>query len=676
MKNIYRHNESSGFGRLFRWGVGFAVLVMAAMSVTAGWEVLKGREGRTTFGWNEGKRNRTLYVATTDRDGPANGFLQPGDLVLSLNGDPYVARAGTEFYRSALPSGDFYQLIVSRNGQSHEYNLKVGVIPRPPGALASTFFVGLVWCSVALFIGIARPDQAAARLAFAGAAIVGTWFLSTVAGSSIITSLLFPLHVVVGYHFFYRFPEGVPSGRAWTVLLAFLYSGAAVAITLGQLSNWVYLSGGPAAATRWAAEHPALFIPQLPLRLGVYFVAVAAIVGVTARNYSLVTGPDQRRRIRWIAYSGTMGLVAVACYAGLQLLPLVVGVEGVPWSEAGFSYLRRVANLLTVSIPLSVAYAVVKYRVLDVKLVLRRGLQYLLARRALQVLLGLPAVGLAYTIVTNRNETITEVVVGNREYIYWIAAISLSLKFRRYLSEWLDHKFFREQYDRDHVLMRLVEDLDNVESISSASELAGAQLDLALHPKAIYLWFFGDSVFKFAYPSSYRTRAIIPPLGGRLVEYLEKSDEPLEVLQYSKAEFPRDDLFWLEDLMVQLLLPIRSTNGPLLGVLMLGEKKSEEPYSGSDSRLLQAVARQIAIVHANLQLKADVAEERRIRRQVLAHLDESVLNLLKECPLCGACFDSSQENCSRDGQVLSLPLPIERTIDGKYRIDQFIGKGG
>ena len=32
--------------------------------------------------------------------------------------------------------------------------------------------------------------------------------------------------------------------------------------------------------------------------------------------------------------------------------------------------------------------------------------------------------------------------------------------------------------------------------------------------------------------------------------------------------------------------------------------------------------------------------------------------------------------CSSDGSELTLSLPIERTIDGKYRLDRLIGRGG
>ena len=47
----------------------------------------------------------------------------------------------------------------------------------------------------------------------------------------------------------------------------------------------------------------------------------------------------------------------------------------------------------------------------------------------------------------------------------------------------------------------------------------------------------------------------------------------------------------------------------LLGVICLGEKKSEAPYSGSDLRLLKSVATQTGLALANSQLTAAIAEE-------------------------------------------------------------------
>jgi hypothetical protein len=65
-----------------------------------------------------------------------------------------------------------------------------------------------------------------------------------------------------------------------------------------------------------------------------------------------------------------------------------------------------------------------------------------------------------------------------------------------------------------------------------------------------------------------------------------------------------------------------------------------------------------------------------VRRDVLARLDDRRVTLLKECPRCGRCFDGASERCETDGAELALTLPIERTLEGKYRLDRALGRGG
>ena len=114
----------------------------------------------------------------------------------------------------------------------------------------------------------------------------------------------------------------------------------------------------------------------------------------------------------------------------------------------------------------------------------------------------------------------------------------------------------------------------------------------------------------------------------------------------------------------------------LVGFILLGEKKSEEPYTREDRELLEAMAAQIAIVYENATLKRRVEEEERVRREVLDRLEGAQFNVVKQCPRCGACHDRTDEYCRRDGAPLVLSLPVERTIGGKYRLERAIGGGG
>jgi hypothetical protein len=61
--------------------------------------------------------------------------------------------------------------------------------------------------------------------------------------------------------------------------------------------------------------------------------------------------------------------------------------------------LRWAADAVLIVIPVSLTYAILKHRLLDIRLVVRRGLRYLMARRVLQTLVILPFVGLILPVV-------------------------------------------------------------------------------------------------------------------------------------------------------------------------------------------------------------------------------------------------------------------------------------
>jgi serine/threonine-protein kinase len=49
---------------------------------------------------------------------------------------------------------------------------------------------------------------------------------------------------------------------------------------------------------------------------------------------------------------------------------------------------------------------------------------------------------------------------------------------------------------------------------------------------------------------------------------------------------------------------------------------------------------------------------------------------MMECPRCGRCEDAGVELCPTDGSVMRPAGTLPRVLDGKYRIEQLIGRGG
>ena len=498
-----------------------------------------------------------------------------------------------------------------------------------------------VWFLVGLFIGLARPDQPPARLACLAALATANVFLDVGIVHSGLN--LAPLHTVLGYHFFCRFPDGAFPRGMWRTALMLLYAMGTAAI--GQL--WL-------TAPR-----------QSSLTLMTFGGAMVGMLAVIPYKYRRLADEDQKRRVRWVVYGSIVGLAPNLWYLAPAFAKGRVG---------------RLPSLLIdvspVTIPLSMAYAIVKHRVLDIKVVVRQGLQYLLARRALQAAVALPIAVLAYAVVVNRHRTVAEIVTENAGYLFWVGAAGLGLRFRRPVQAWLDRRFFREQLDREQLLLGLLDDAGRLESMSELSQLITSKLASALHPKTMYLWYRDPAELSAASVADPLLWPAGLPAEGRWLAWLETLGTTAALPAPAEAELPPEEASWFAEREVSLIVPITDSGDRLVGALLVGEKRSEEPYSSSDRQLLQAMATETAVVRENLRLRARVSEEQRIRHDVLARLDDRLPDLLKECPACGACFDGPVDRCERDGRPLVLSLPVPRTLDGRYRLEQLIGKGG
>jgi hypothetical protein len=257
-----------------------------------------------------------------------------------------------------------------------------------------------------------------------------------------------------------------------------------------------------------------------------------------------------------------------------------------------------------------------------------------------------------------------------------MAAATVGLRFRGPIQSWLDRRFFRDQLDREQLLLGLLDEVGRLESISELSRLVASRLERALHPKCIYLWYRDARELEAA---SAADPLLIPadlPASPRWLAWLEARAAAVALPAPAEAGLSREDARWFAEREVSLVVPIIEASGRLVGALLFGEKKSEEPYGADDRRLLEAVAKQAALVREGLRLRARVSDEQRIRHEVLTRLDSRLPDLLKECPACGACFDGAVESCEGDGQPLTLTLPVARTLDGRYRLERLVGKGG
>jgi hypothetical protein len=227
------------------------------------------------------------------------------------------------------------------------------------------------------------------------------------------------------------------------------------------------------------------------------------------------------------------------------------------------------------------------------------------------------------------------------------------------------------------ILFSLAREVRQLGSIDEISKLITDDLEAAFHAHRTHVFFRQGAAggLKLGHSSDVEAEVREVPEHFELLRLAEHSDEAL-VRPEDLAGLPDEEIDWLRRLQARVIVPLNDSRRGLVGLLLLGDKRTEEAYSERDFKLLHSLAEQIAMSFENIGLQSRLQEKDRIHREVLARLQDQDINLVKECPVCGTCFDSSTESCRHEGTELVLSVPVERTIGDRYRLERVLGKGG
>src|SRR5207245_1522101 len=179
------------------------------------------------------------------------------------------------------------------------------------------------------------------------------------------------------------------------------------------------------------------------------------------------------------------------------------------------------------------------------------------------------------------HRTVAEILFEHPAHLALIAAAALSLHFRGRLTAWIDRRFFREAYQQEQILLSLVEDIRARDSLADLSRLVIERLGQSLHPERVYLAYqrMDGRDFGIEFSSDGDAAGLQIADDAELIRRLETRPHAQEL---PAAEPDDAALRWLAELRVTLAVPMTTPAGRLVGCILLGEKKSEQPYSHAD----------------------------------------------------------------------------------------------
>ncbi len=503
-------------------------------------------------------------IVISPLDQQTNG-LQKGDLVVAVNGRSLESFAQSLFDWSAprpqWNRGQTLMYTVVRDGRT----LDVAVIPTsyPLSAIFAEEWGAIVFAiSILLitgFIFFKRPDESSARVLFLGAAgmassiiwvfglqisdIVGAvgWWLY-IAG----TAVGYPLMFMTMLHLSLVFPQPHPIILRWRWLIPLIYL-----VPYSILLATMIIRRVTAVSTlQWLATIGSAAGP-------IQLVCVILAIIIHARNYGSLRDPISRRQLRWVLFA-----VSVAGITGIVfgVIPeLVMGHALLSWS---------VLALFGLLVPLALGFAILRYRLFDIDVIINRAVVYL-TLTAIVVGIYVLVVGYLGALFHARNDLAISLIATGL-----VAVVFQPLRQR--LQRGINRMMYGERDDPYVVLSRL-----------------GQRLEAAYAPESVL-------------PTIVETVAQtlkLPYVGIAL-----NQDGDFKIA----AEFGRSK-------NESISLPL-NYHGEPVGELILAPRAPGEQFTSSERQLLDDLARQAGVAAHAVRLTTDLQRSR--ERLVAAREEE------------------------------------------------------
>ena len=570
------------------------------------------------------------------------GFLRPvaegaglraGETLVAVNGKPVT---GTAVYGEIIAhahAGDRLKVTVRAKGeQAPERTLsltleRLGPERRPLVAvtlllvmpvfcLLLGFWVAavrprdpLAWLLLALMLGFPASINPFAESWGPGLRDFGMIFHTLFGGLLVFWMLLFGIY----------FPESFPAGARWRwwdwckwvfgvpLVLDVVVS---VVVSVGLMENYVAVM-----SLTQAWQHTGKLIAVCA------YGAMSTFFACLWAKSSMMTSRDAKRRLR-LVYGG-----AFVAFTPVLVLEIIGVVHHKQVEQYFPQWEFLTAYALVFVFPVTLAYVILVHKAMDVSVVIRQGLQYGLARGGILVLRLAIGLALAYAVYS-----LVRHVGGGTLSSYIIIALGVALLFGlRRLSErlmrWTDRRFFRDAYRAEQILADLSENVRGIVETHSLLETISQRIAASLHVPQVAVLIDGSGPYRPAYAVGYPSAPEVAfPEDAGTVRRLREEREPERVYLddpnswvYRAPGVSEDERGKLAALRAELLLPL-SVKDKLLGFISLSQKRSEEPYSGTDLRLLKSVAAQAGLALENARLTSAIAEEvahrERLNREV------------------------------------------------------------
>lgn len=346
--------------------------------------------------------------------------------------------------------------------------------------------------------------------------------------------------------------------------------------------------------------------PLIPPLFIIYNLLVGGAIHAFVQGYRASFTREEKNRLVYIIIAGLFPITAGYLDAFFNLPPATI------WCNLVFGMLCTLA--------------IVKYHLLDIRIVIRKSLVYSL----ISILVAVPYVTILVLVNYIFKPTLEP---------WWMHAIIILLlaSFLRPLYSWaqqlIDRIFYRERYDYFRALEWLNQE---TRSIMNIKKLGSTMVELVcktlrISSACLFMMSEGDKglVLVSSTGVDKPPSAMVLKHQNLLVNWLKLhrdilSHEDLNIIPQLQG-LPPTEMNKLEKIGAKLYVPIKTGRGELSGMLVLGEKLSQQDYSNEDRNLFRILSSQMAITLENTSLYNDAVQARENLETWLNSINDCIL---------------------------------------------------
>jgi two-component system, NtrC family, sensor kinase len=383
--------------------------------------------------WSEAAGGLVAQKVTPDSAGQRSG-IQAGDLLTAVSESPTAAARpvvhDSDLERALYVAGSYGQVfyVITRDGIPLDSPVKVIPEPVDRSLALGLRIIGLIYLVIGFYVLFRRWGAPRAThfylfclVSFALYALKYTGVFDTLDWTVFWTNVVAEaLQPALFLHFALSFPEErfKAPHRRW--LLPTIYLPGA-----GLLALWLW-SIGTREATKLLLDRLNQFATAYD---AVFYILAAALF---LRSYNRANTPLLRQQLKWVTRGTLLAVIPFTAYAifflsGLRLPSLV----------------EDLAGLSQIFLPLTFAWAIVRYRLMDTDLIFKRGVAYTLATG---VVVGASSGVIALSVVMIHRGFSEQA----RDWALGISIVILVAIFdplKRRIQGWVDRAFDRQRYD-------------------------------------------------------------------------------------------------------------------------------------------------------------------------------------------------------------------------------------